>query len=108
MASLPSFGKFIVHGEETTAGIRWHKWIAKLQNLLCALDIKTDARKKALLLHYAGDDIFEIYDSMTDELKGIGGVHRNTPRNPKDTPKIPPRKHVSEYGQSKYVFWKCS
>ena len=46
----------------------------KLDNLLCALDIKSDARKKALLLHYGGDDIFEIYDSMTDEQKGIGAM----------------------------------
>ena len=53
----------------------------KLDNLLCALDIKSDARKKALLL-YNGDDIFEIYDSMTDEQKGMGAMaqgHNPTP-----------------------------
>ena len=71
MASLPNFEKFPVHKDESSAGVRWKTWIMKLDNL-CALDIKSDARKKALLLHYGGDDIFEIYDSMTDEQKGIG------------------------------------
>ena len=77
MASLPSFERFIVHGEETTAGTRWKKWIAKLENLLCGLDIANDARKKALLLHYAGDDVFEIFDSFSDEAKGVGAVNGN-------------------------------
>ena len=74
MASLPNFEKFPVHKDESSTGVRWKTWIMKLDNLLCALDIKSDARKKALLLHYGGDDIFEIYDSMTDEQKGIGAM----------------------------------
>ena len=63
-----------VYGEEPTAGTRWQKWIVKFVNVLCAFDIENDARKKALLLHYAGDDVFEIYDTMTDEQKGIGAM----------------------------------
>ena len=34
----------------------------------------TCTRRKALLLHYAGDDGFYIFDSMTDEQKGIGAM----------------------------------
>ena len=66
MASLAPFEKCTVHGELTTAGTPWHKWVAKLESLLYALDIQNDARRKALLLHYGGDDIFVIYDSMMD------------------------------------------
>lgn len=28
-----------------------------------------------MLLHYAGDDIYDIYDNFTDEQKGIGAVY---------------------------------
>ena len=74
MASLPHFEKFTVHADESSVGIRWRKWVAKFENLLCGLNITSDDRKKALLLHYAGDEVFEIYDAMTDEQKGVGAV----------------------------------
>ena len=37
---------------------------------MCALDITADARKKALLLHYGGEDIYEVYESFSDEKNG--------------------------------------
>ena len=64
----------LVHGEETTAGTRWHECVAKFKNFLCAYDIGNYARKKAHLLHYARDDVFEIVDTMTDAQKGIGAI----------------------------------
>ena len=58
MISLPLFEKFIIDGEEETN---------KFENLLCVLDIGNDAREKAFLWHYAGDDV--IVDTMTDTQK---------------------------------------
>ena len=46
MNTLPPFETFVVYGEKTRAGTRWRKWIAKFENLSCALDIENDARKK--------------------------------------------------------------
>lgn len=87
MATLPTFERFTVHGEETTAGTRWSKWLAKLENILVALDITSDARKKALLIHYGGDDVFEIVHSMTDEKKGVGATKNiGTDTNPEIVP----------------------
>ena len=74
MSSLPTFPKFSVHAEESSAGPRWRKWIDKFENLLCALDIQNDSRRKALLLHYIGDEAYDIYLTFSDAKKGIGAI----------------------------------
>lgn len=76
MASLPNFPAFSVHAEEHSAGVRWKKWIDRFENMLCATDIDSDKKKKAMLLHYVGDETYDIYDSFTDEQKGVGAVRR--------------------------------
>ena len=43
----------------------------KTRNYFFALDMDSDTRRKALLLHNAGDDIFDIYDAMTDEQRAF-------------------------------------
>ena len=83
---LPSFPAFQVQsgrGNETSnsAGLRWKKWLSKFDNMLCALDIDTDTRRKALLLHYVGEEAYDIYDSFTDTEKGIGATREETNSN---------------------------
>ena len=63
-AGLTPFPKFDVYGEESSVGIRWKKYVAKLENLFVGLNIDSKKRKKALLLHYSGDDVFEIYETL--------------------------------------------
>ena len=74
MSQLPNFPPFAVHSGEQSASIRWRKWVEKFENMICALDITVDKRKKALLLHYVGEETYDIYDSFTDEQKGIGAT----------------------------------
>ena len=62
--SLPVFPKFEINGDSTTTGQRWTKYISKLENLFVAMNIDSRKRKKALLLHYAGDEVFEIYGTQ--------------------------------------------
>ena len=65
-SALPHFDKFPVHEEEHTAGTRFKRWIALFNNLMTAMDLDDNPkRKKALLLHYAGEEVFDIYDSFT-------------------------------------------
>ena len=52
--SLPVFPKFEVNGDSASMG---H---SKLINFFVAMKIDSHKRKKALLLHYAGDEVFEI------------------------------------------------
>ncbi|XP_052814002.1 uncharacterized protein K02A2.6-like [Mya arenaria] len=64
MAGLAPFPKFDVYGEETSLGTRWTKYVTKLENLFTGLSIDSKKRRKALLLHYAGDEVFEIYETL--------------------------------------------
>ena len=58
---IPNFDKFKVLGDEHTAGVRWKRYLAKFDMLTIAMNIHDKpARKKALLLHVAGDEVFGI------------------------------------------------
>ena len=68
---IPNFDKFKVLGDEHTAGVRWKRYIAKFDMLTVAMNIQDKpARKKALLLHVAGDEVFDIFMTFTDAQKG--------------------------------------
>lgn len=45
-------------------GSRWEEWLGRFENYLCAADISEDKRKSALLLHLAGEEIFDLYGSL--------------------------------------------
>ena len=72
MAGILPFPSFNVHSEENSLGPRWTKYIAKLEILFVALDMEARKRKKALFLHYAGDEVFDIYDTL-----GLSGDKAN-------------------------------
>ena len=44
----------------------------KLENVFVTLDIDSNKKRKATLLYYAGDKVFDIYHSFTDQQKGTG------------------------------------
>ncbi|GFO02537.1 Gag Polyprotein [Plakobranchus ocellatus] len=62
--ALPHFPPFKIREDELSAGTRWKKWFQKFENLITALDITDDNRKKALLVHYGGDEIFDLVDTF--------------------------------------------
>ena len=64
-SSLPVFDSFDIHCDGNTA-IRWRKWISRLENLFVAMDIGDVKRKRALLLHYGGEDLYEIFETLPD------------------------------------------
>ena len=104
--SLPVFESFPIHQNEQSSGLQWRKWIAKFENLLCGLDIKSDARKKALLLHYGGDGIFDIFNSMTDEQKGVGATTENGEANEYDVLKESLSNHFTPKKNTAYETFK--
>lgn len=63
---LPAFPQFVVHEDHSSVGVRWKKWLQRFENFLLAMDIKDDTRKRAMLLHYAGDEVQDIYDTLSD------------------------------------------
>ena len=42
------------------------KWLQRFQNFLIAIDIKDDTRKRAMLLHYAGEGGQDVFDTLLD------------------------------------------
>ena len=69
--AIPNFEKFSVHSEEHTAGTRWKRYLARFEMLIHAMGLQDKpVRKKALLIHYAGEEVFDIFDTFTDAQKG--------------------------------------
>ena len=64
MSILPLLPQFDT--EPFDSGKRWRKYLKRFVNLLEALDLKEDRRKKALLLHYSGKSVQSIFETFTD------------------------------------------
>ena len=50
--------------------LNWTKWVKQVNNFICAQGIDTtqsNARCKAILLHYAGTKINEIFDTLSED-----------------------------------------
>ena len=56
--SLPTFPAFQVH-LDGNVGHRWKKWLARFDNLIVSMGIED-----ALLLHYSGPEVDEIFDTL--------------------------------------------
>ena len=68
MATAPlSFPPFDPAIEPHTVGSRWEKWLDRFENYLVAMDITDGKRQKALLLHFAGESVFQTYESLQGE-----------------------------------------
>lgn len=63
MNSLPSFPTFDYDVDKTNAGLRWEKYLSRLENLFVGMNLKDESRKRALLLHYVGEDVYDIYEA---------------------------------------------
>jgi len=59
---LEPFPTFDV-SNETSLGPRWKKYLVRFNNLMVAQDISDSVRKRALLLHYVGEDANDIFDN---------------------------------------------
>lgn len=63
--ALPTFEPFDIHADGMIAQ-RWRKWIKRLENLFVAAAISDKKRQRALLLHYTGEEVSEIFDTLPD------------------------------------------
>jgi hypothetical protein len=63
--SLPVFPPFDVH-LDSNAGPRWTKWLTRFERLIVGMNITDATQKRALLLHYAGPDVDDIFETLPD------------------------------------------
>jgi transposase InsO family protein len=94
--SLPQFPAFGVH-ESGNTGLKWAKWVLKFENLMVALDIESAKRKRALLLYYAGDEVYEVFATLPE----TGGEKDYDVARDKLTQYFDPKKNI-EY--EVYIF----
>ena len=67
-STLPAnFQSFDPSVEVESLGIRWKKWVERLENLFIALNITDLKRQRALLLYYGGEAVHNIYKTLTDD-----------------------------------------
>ena len=68
--TLPIFEKFSID-ETTTIASRWAKYKLRFGNLCKSIGVTDDGQKLAMLLHYIGEEVFDIYTNIfvpgTDE-----------------------------------------
>ena len=66
------FPKFEVSGDENTVTQRWIKWVRALQYKIDASGITKNERKRAMLLHYAGLEVQEIWATLEETVESEG------------------------------------
>ncbi|XP_064617193.1 uncharacterized protein LOC135481275 [Liolophura sinensis] len=85
--SLPTFPSFDVHSDPSSIAQRWTKYVRRFQNLLVAMDIADKKRQRALLIHYGGEEVSDILDTLPDTGEDLEGAleklnpHFNPRRN---------------------------
>lgn len=99
--SLPIFEKFHVTGNPTSLGHRWTKYVQKLENLFVAMNVDSNKRKKALLLHYAGDEVFEIHETLPNTGTDTDYAASKTALNTYFKPQLNTEFEIFEYRQMK-------
>ena len=62
MPNLPSFDP---HSDPTSLSTRWKKkWVRRFEDAMIGFDITSGKRKCALLLHYGGEELEDIFDTL--------------------------------------------
>ena len=80
---IPQIAPFIPDADPTSVAQRWRRWSDRFDNLIIALNITDAARKKALLLHLAGEvyDVFQgliVADVANEADPAVDNVYINT------------------------------
>ena len=63
---LPGVARFDPHSTPSNVSQRWEKWVMSLKYYLTAAAIAKPEQKKALLLHFAGTEVQEIFQTLPD------------------------------------------
>ncbi|XP_042142199.1 uncharacterized protein LOC121833156 [Ixodes scapularis] len=62
---LPTFSFFNARAFYANhVGTEWLKWVRRIENFVVACGITSDAHKTALLLHYIGEEVHDIYCAL--------------------------------------------
>lgn len=69
-----NIAKFDVNGEVTSLAPRWTRWKRAFEYYIVGKGVTDAKQKKALLLHFAGLEVQDIYETLTDPGVPSGGA----------------------------------
>ena len=61
---MPNIPPFDPHSDPTSLGTRWQKWVRRFQDAMIGFDITSEKRQRALLLHFGGEELEDIFDTL--------------------------------------------
>ena len=61
VTAIPNLPPFIPDDDPTSVAQRWKRWSDRFDNLMTAMNITDNNRKKALLLHFAGESVYAVF-----------------------------------------------
>ena len=67
MLDLATPKKFSVSSDPSSVAQRWKKWLLSFDMYLKAVGVTKEEQKRALLLHVAGEEVLEIFNTLTTE-----------------------------------------
>ena len=65
-SALPPFPSFDPSPTLGAPGVRWKKYVGRFRNLIVALNITDENRQKALLMHFAGEEVNDILEVLPE------------------------------------------
>ena len=65
-AGMPDLPRFDGHSDPSSLGIRWEKWLKRFEGAMIGFNITSPKRKRALLFHYGGEELSNIFETLED------------------------------------------
>ena len=62
--NLPTFPEFQPQQRDTAPSTRFQKYVKRLNNMFTAMSIARASQKKAMLLHYVGEETCDVFDVL--------------------------------------------
>jgi predicted Zn-ribbon and HTH transcriptional regulator len=64
MATLPPLANFNIDEDVQSTAVRWKRWVERFEVYLVAAKVTDEQQKRALMLHLAGERVYEIYQTL--------------------------------------------
>ena len=67
LAGMPNIACFDPTSDPTSLLVRWERWLRRFEGAMVGFGITDSRRKKALLLHYGGEALQDIFETLEVE-----------------------------------------
>ena len=64
LSAIPQIAPFTPDSDPTSVAQRWKRWSDRFDNLVVAMNVSDNKRKKALLLHLAGESVLDVFEGL--------------------------------------------